>query len=183
MMDELGIDSIDTLKEMLKSVSSGKDEETSKDLISDDVLIQWGIDSPEALEKAFTNKQFADEFCRESSHAVERFEYVQKIIERAKNNIIFYLSQRADYDLANIEQIAETTFVIKKNGEEIYLITRPSDGGEIRLYYDTEKDTLDFTKDWELWVEDGKTTPEKITFGKIIKLTGINRIPLRKLRG
>ena len=130
-----------------------------------------------------SNKQFADEFCRESSHTVERFEYVQKIIERAKNNIISYLSQRADYDLANIEQIAETTFVIKKNGEEIYLITRPSDGGEIRLYYDTEKDTLDFTKEWELWVEDGKSTPEKITFGKIIKLTGINRIPLKKLKG
>ncbi len=183
MMDELGIDSIDNLKEILKSISSGKNEDTSKGLISDDVLIQWGIDSPEALEKAFTNKQFADEFCRESSHTVERFEYVQKIIERAKNNIISYLSQRADYDLANIEQIAETTFVIKKNGEEIYLITRPSDGGEIRLYYDTEKDTLDFTKDWELWVEDGKSTPEKITFGKIIKLTGINRIPLKKLKG
>jgi len=183
MMDELGIDSIDVLKEMLKSVSPEKHEDTSKNLISDDVLIQWGIDSPEALEKAFSNKQFANEFCRESSHTVENFEYVQGIIERAKNTIISYLSQRTDYDLTNIEQIAETTFVVKKNGEEIYLITRPSDGGEIRLYYDTEKDTLDFTKDWELWVEDGKSMPEKITFGRIIKLTGINRIPLRKLRG
>ena len=35
----------------------------------------------------------------------------------------------------------------------------------------------------ELWIEDGKNKPEKITFGRIIKLTGINRIPLKRLRG
>ena len=40
---------------------------------------------------------------------------------------------------------------------------------------------LDYNKDWELWVEDGKKEPEKLTFGKILKLTGINKIPLKKV--
>ena len=69
--------------------------------------------------------------------------------------------------------------VIKKDGKEIFLLARPSDGGEVRIYYETEKDLLDYTMDWELWVEDGKSEPQKITFGKMIKLTGLNRIPLR----
>lgn len=59
------------------------------------------------------------------------------------------------------------------------MLARPSDGGEVRIHYRTEKDLLDYSKDWELWVEDGKTLPQKITFGKIIKLTGLNRIPLK----
>ena len=163
-----------------------RDEEndsTEKSEISENVLIQWGIDSEEALEKAFSNRVFANEFCRESSHDIERFEYVQRILKRAKDNIISYLSTIAEYDLSDITAVAETTFLIKKNGQEIYLIIRPSDGGEIRLFYDTEKDLLDYSKEWELWVEDGKNKPEKITFGRIIKLTGINRIPLKRLRG
>lgn len=65
------------------------------------------------------------------------------------------------------------------HGKEIFLLARPSDGGEVRIYYETEKDLLDYTMDWELWVEDGKSEPQKITFGKMIKLTGLNRIPLR----
>ena len=40
-------------------------------------------------------------------------------------------------------------------------------------------DILDYSMDWELWVEDGKKKPQKITFGKMIKLTGLNRIPLK----
>ena len=34
---------------------------------------------------------------------------------------------------------------------------------------------LDFEKDYELWVEDGIEKPQQITFGKMLKLTGINR--------
>ena len=30
-----------------------------------------------------------------------------------------------------------------------------------------------------VYIEDGKKEPQKITFGKIIKLTGLNRIPLK----
>ena len=77
--------------------------------------------------------------------------------------------------------MTNTIFIIKKYGKEIVLITRPSDYEQVILYYEAEKDILDFEKDYELWVEDGKTTPQQITFGKMLKLTGINRIPLRKV--
>lgn len=50
------------------------------------------------------------------------------------------------------------------------------------LYYDVEIDTLDYTKDFELWIENGKTKPEKLTFGRILRLTGVNRIPLWRIR-
>ena len=75
----------DELKKIVKN-SIPTDEEkgsTEKSAISDDVLIQWGIDSEEALEKAFSNRAFADEFCRESSHDIDRFEYVQRILKRS----------------------------------------------------------------------------------------------------
>ena len=34
----------------------------------------------------------------------------------------------------------------------------------------------------DVWVEDGREKPQQITFGKVLKLTGINRIPLRKVK-
>ncbi len=76
----------------------------------------------------------------------------------------------------------KTIFTAKKDGREIYIIARPSDYDEVILYYDAEIDTLDYTKDFELWIEDGKTEPQKLTFGRILRLTGINRIPLRRIR-
>ena len=96
-----------------------------------------------------------------------------------KNNILLHLNSKEEYDITEMRQIANTIFIIKKDGKEIFLLARPSDGGEVRIYYETEKDLLDYTMDWELWVEDGKSEPQKITFGKMIKLTGLNRIPLR----
>lgn len=78
------------------------------------------------------------------------------------------------YDITDMRPIANTTFIIKKNGKEIYLLARPSDRGEVRIFYETEKDLLDYSMEWELWVEDGRNEPQKFTFGKIIKLTGLN---------
>ena len=95
------------------------------------------------------------------------------------------MEKREEYDLSDIQPLVNSTlaintiFVIKKDGKEIYLLARPSDGGEVRIHYSTEKDILDYSMDWELWVEDGKGEPQKLTFGKIIKLTRLNRIPLK----
>lgn len=86
-----------------------------------------------------------------------------------------------EYDVSEPVNLTNTIFIIKKYGKEMVLITRPSDYEQVILYYGAEKDILDFEKDYELWVEDGKTAPQQITFGKMLKLTGINRIPLRKV--
>ena len=116
---------------------------------------------------------------RKSKHDAGTYEYLQTILERSKKNILSHLNSKEEYDITEIRQIANTIFIIKKDGKEIFLLARPSDGGEVRIYYETEKDLLDYTMDWELWVEDGKSEPQKITFGKMIKLTGLNRIPLK----
>lgn len=147
--------------------------------LTQDVLLQLGIDSEEALDIAFNNTEFANKYIRTSKHDTDTYEYVRSILERSKNNILSYLDRREEYDITDMRSIANTIFIIKKDGKEIFLLARPSDGGEVRIFYETEKDLLDYSMDWELWVEDGKNEPQKITFGKIIKLTGLNRIPLK----
>ena len=155
------------------------DTASSKETITQKVLLQYGIDSEEALDKAFSNSNFASLFIRESKHNTSIYEYVRRILERSQKNVLAYLKSQEEYDLSDMQEVADTIFVVRKNGKQIYVLTRPSDGGEVRIYYRTEMDILDYSMDWELWVEDGKSTPQKITFGKMIKLTGLNRIPLK----
>lgn len=147
--------------------------------LTQNVLLQLGIDSEEALDAAFNNAEFASKYIRTSKHDIDTYEYVRTILERSKTNILSYLDGREEYDCTDMRPIANTIFIIKKDGKEIFLLARPSDGGEVRIFYETEKDLLDYSMDWELWVEDGRNEPQKITFGKIIKLTGLNRIPLK----
>lgn len=149
------------------------------DEITEDILLQYGIDSEEALDAAFSNTDFASQFIRKSKHNIKTYEYVKRILDRSKQNIFSFLKTQEGYDLSDAYPIANTIYVIKKNGKEIYLLARPSDGGEVRIYYRTEMDVLDYSMDWEFWVEDGKTEPKKITFGRMIKLTKLNRIPLK----
>lgn len=154
----------------------------NKEEITVETLIQWGIDSEERLENAYNNSFFADNFVCNSRHDKATFHYVERILERSKDRIIEYLQKRSEYDLTKLIEVDKTIFLIKKNGEEMFLIARPSDYQEVRIFYQSEKDLVDYTKDWELWVENGEDEPEKITFGKILKLTGINRIPLRNIK-
>ncbi|MCH5345011.1 MAG: ATP-binding protein [Acetatifactor sp.] len=178
ILEEFDISSLEKLQEIIRKnqVQSVDDEKAE---LTEEILLQYGIDSEEALEDAFTYNDFASQFIRKNKHDVSSYEYVKTILDRSKNNILSYLSKREEYDTTDMYPVTNTIFVIKKEGKEIYLLVRPSDGGEIRIYYNAEKDLLDLTMDWELWVEDGRSEPQKITFGKMIKLTGLNRIPLK----
>ena len=180
IMTKYNISSLENLEELINKGQGNYVEEYSERIeLTEDVLLQLGIDSEEALEKAFTNVDFASRYVRKSKHDTGTYEYVRFILERAKKNVLSYLDKREEYDITDMREIANTIFVIKKNGKEIFLLVRPSDGREVRIFYETEKDLLDYSMDWELWVEDGKNEPQKITFGKVIKLTGLNRIPLK----
>lgn len=179
IMEKFSITSTEKLEEIIKIGQTGLSAATVRSEITPEVLLQYGIESEEALNQAFTDNDFAEQFYRPAKHNPETYEYVKSILERSQNNIFSYLRKRKEYDLSNIYSVSDTIFVIKKNGKEIYLLARPSDGGEVRIYYREEQDILDYSMDWELWVEDGKSEPEKLTFGKIIKMTGLNRIPLR----
>jgi len=184
LMQKYNISDPDKLEDIIRQSQINNDEAfvERKEEVTEEVLLQCGIDSEDELSKVFSNKIFADNFVRETKQDSSTYEYVRQILERSKNRIITFLSHKDGYDLSNIQKVAPTVFIIKKGKEEIYLLTRPSDGGEIRLYYETEKDILDYSKDWEIWVEDGENDPEKITFGRMLKLTGINRIPLKRIK-
>ena len=179
IMEKYSITSAENLEEIIRIGQVGSPEANVRSEITPAVLLQYGIESEEALNQAFAADDFAEQFYRPTKHNQETYEYVKSILERSRTNIFSYLRQREDYDLSEIHPASDTIFIIKKNGKEIYLLARPSDGGEVRIYYKEEQDILDYSMDWELWVEDGSSEPKKLTFGKIIKLTGLNRIPLR----
>ncbi len=106
------------------------------------------------------------------------FEYVQNLISRSKNNVIEYLNNQPDYDTSEQEDLATTVIGgIKKQGLPIHVVVRPSDNGQVIVYYSSEKDTLDY-ENAELWIDNGKDKPRHLTLGKILKNTGINKIPV-----
>lgn len=171
------------LENILKVYSQENEEATDEKVeISEELMIQYGISSIEEFVNAQQFKVFKENFVHVSESDRGKFDYVKNILERAKNAIFNYLSTLEEYDVSAPVEVTNTIFIIKKYGKEMVLITRPSDYGQVILYYGAEKDTLDFEKDYELWVEDGIEQPQQITFGKMLKLTGINRIPLRKVR-
>ena len=149
--------------------------------ISEELMVQYGISSMEEFTKARELNIFKENFVHVSESDQSKFDFVKAILERSKNAVFAFLETMPEYDVSEPVNLTNTIFIIKKYGKEMVLITRPSDYEQVILYYGAEKDILDFEKDYELWVEDGKTAPQQITFGKILKLTGINRIPLRKV--
>lgn len=169
------------LETILKQHAKEKESYIIEEEITEEILVQCGISSEEDFSKAIGKNVFGNNFVHISESDPDKFSFVEKILERSKNNIFQYLKGLEEYDLSDPIPANNTVFIIKKHGKETFLITRPSDYGQVVLYYDLEKDVLDYEKEWELWVEDGKSKPERITFGKMMKLTGINKIPLRKV--
>ena len=149
--------------------------------LTEDLLCQYGISSKEELQRLIEKKILDANFLHYSDSSFEKFQFVQGLIQRAVKRIKEYLCKLQGYDLTESLTLNKTIFTVKKDRREIYIIARPSDYGEVILYYDAEIDALDYTKDCELWVEDGHSEPEKLTFGKILRLTGVSRIPLRRI--
>lgn len=170
------------LEDILKQHSKEKESDTIyEEEITEEILVQYGISSEEDFSSAIGMNVFGSNFVHTSESDPDKYSFVKEILKRSKNNIFQYLKGLEEYDLSNPILVTNTIFIIKKHGKETFLITRPSDYGQVILYYDLEKDVLDYEKEWELWVENGKSIPERITFGKMMKLTGINKIPLRKV--
>lgn len=149
-----------------------------KEITSDD-LISLGIGTVDELKELLKKDQtLSSSFFHSSTASYEKLEYVQKLICRAKTNIIVYLST-IGYDCSEATEIAPSIYGgIKKEGKDIYIVTRPSDGDEVLLYYTSEFDVLEYV-DAEFWHEDGQNTPKQITLGQVLKKTGINRIPVK----
>lgn len=184
LLERFNISDVKILEQILKKDLDKKSitEDIEQNKMLEELLVQSGIYTKEDLEKAISSNVFGDNFVHDSDKDIEKFIFANKILDRAIDNVIKYLENKPEYDLEDMIEIDKTSFIIKKHDEEMYLIIRPSDYKQVILHYETEKDILDYEKDWELWVEDGINDPEKISFGKMLRLTGINKIPLRRIR-
>ena len=127
---------------------------------------------------ALQDENVSERFFHESTPSPEMFEYAQEIIERAKNNILEYLRNHQDYDCTDVEELAPTVLGgVVKHGQTITIVIRPSDNSQVIIYSDSEKASLEY-ENAELWIEDGKSSPRHLTLGKVLKSTGITKIPV-----
>lgn len=146
--------------------------------ITKEILASLGISTSEELEARLKDSDFSKSFIHFSTPSYEMFQYAKKLIDRAKRNIIAYLDTLEEYDCSDYETLAaDTVLGITKNGKEIVIVVRPSDNNEVIIYYPSEFSYLEDAPS-ELWYENGIDTPQMLTLGKILKVTGINRIPL-----
>ncbi|WP_298938868.1 RNA-binding domain-containing protein, partial [uncultured Dysgonomonas sp.] len=154
--------------------------EDRKEITPDD-LISLGIETVDELKELLEkDRALSSSFFHSPSSSYDKLEYVQGIIRRAKTNIITYLPT-IGYDCSEAAEIAPSIFGgIKKDGKDIYIVTRPSDGDVVLLHYTSEFDVLEYVNA-EFWYEDGGNTPKQITLGQLLKKTGINRIPVRNI--
>ncbi len=177
LMGEFGIDNLSTLRQVLQANKTQCLIEP-REQITQETLVSLGVTSIEELEEALKDKDIAAQLIHTSTPTIEMFKYVQGLISRAKINVIEYLKTLPDYDCSEMEELATTVIGgIKREGLMIHVVVRPSDNGEVIIYYSSEKDTLDYANA-ELWIDNGVDKPRHLTLGKILKTTGINRIPV-----
>ena len=173
LLQEFNADNISDLKKMLISAQN-----ISKISITQETLLSLGVTSIEELEDALKDKNIAAQFIHTSTPTLQMFLSVQRLIKRAKDNVLQHLKILPEYDCSECEELATTVLGgIKKDGLPIYVVVRPSDNREVIVYYSSEKDTLD-NPYAELWIDNGVDKPRHLTLGKILKTTGINRIPV-----
>lgn len=176
ILSKYGLSDVSQLDNMLNH----RESEHQLSLPIEELLAQYGISTQEELQRLIDSHVLGEDFLHNSEASIEKFEYVQKMLQRSLKNIKAHLLE-IGYNLDDSIELHKTIFTATINGREIYVIARPSDYDKVILYYDAEIDTLDYTKDFELWIDNGKSVPEKLTFGKILRLTGVNKIPLRRI--
>jgi folate-dependent phosphoribosylglycinamide formyltransferase PurN len=176
LMEEFDVSSVSDLRKILQANITYSIEQ--KQQITKEVLASLGVTSKEEWEAALKDKNIANKFIHISTPSVEMFQFAQRLISRAKENIIKHLQMLPDYDCSEMEELATTVIGgIKKNGLMIHVVVRPSDNGKVIVYYSSEKDTLDY-ENAELWIDDGIHSPTHLTLGKVLKNIGINKIPI-----
>ncbi|HEU5378255.1 MAG TPA: hypothetical protein VFV38_22765 [Ktedonobacteraceae bacterium] len=177
IMEKFGVSDPASLEQILL-INSTQNLIEQRQQITQETLVSLGVTSVEELEEALKDKNIAGEFIHTSTPSIEMFRHVQRLISRAKENVIRYLQTLPDYDCSGMEELATTVIGgIKKEELMIHVVVRPSDNGEVIVYYTAEKDTLDY-ENAELWIDNGRDTPRHLTLGKILKNTGISRIPV-----
>ena len=106
------------------------------------------------------------------------FLFSQTHINKARKRVINHLETLDNYDLTEMDSDTAPTILagVFKNDTEVTIVFRPAYSGEVIIYYDAEKDALDYV-DAELWVDDGAEV-RQITLGHIIKTSNIKKFPI-----
>lgn len=146
-------------------------------------LVSKGIKSFREIESAVSNSNgsISPEFFHIPISDYERLKFAESLLSRAVLNITNHLKGLLEYDCSNCYEIAPSIIGgITKNGNDITIVARPSDNDAVLLYYTAEFDVLEYV-DAEFWCEDGFNVPHKITLGKLLKITRINKIPITNL--
>ncbi|EZH74603.1 hypothetical protein ATO12_12620 [Aquimarina atlantica] len=176
LLEEYDVNSLDELKLVLEN--SSRDNYKPKLEITQEDLVSLGVTSMDELEEALKDKDLAALFSHTSKPNANMFLYAQSLITRSRKNIKKHLINHPEYDCTEVEELATTVLGgIKKNGVDVHIVIRPSDNGQVIVYYSSEKDTLDYANA-ELWIDNGKEPPKHLTLGHILKTTGINKIPV-----
>lgn len=174
LLKEYNVTNIEELKSALEN---SKGPQIRAEITQED-LAGLGVASMDELEEALKDKDLAALFSHTSLPNANMFLYAQRLINRSKQNIIEHLKNHLDYNCTDMEELASTVLGgIKKNGVDIHVVVRPSDNGQVIVYYSSEKDTLDYANA-ELWIDNGEDSPRHLTLGNILKTTGINKIPV-----
>jgi hypothetical protein len=155
VLDEYKFDSIDDFKDTLKKMQHFREN----------------VNTPEFDPALYGHK---------SNPNYRR--YVDEKLSRARNKIEEYLRGKQEYNFDDYQELVSPTVIgVEKNGQEILIVMRPSDGNKVIIFYDEERDLLDSRKVAELWVEDGRSEPKLLTLGKILKMTGIIKFPVNDI--
>lgn len=145
--------------------------------VTEEIIASLGIKDIKDWEKALQDKNLAAMFSHESTATADMFVYVQSLIAQTRARVIEHLHTLPEYDLDHMDETALSVLAgVKKNGREVQIVLRPAYDGTVIIYYQSEKDVLDY-EDHELWV-DTKTDVRRITFGHILKTNSIRRFPI-----
>jgi hypothetical protein len=148
------------------------------------------LNNQQKIKDILANPQLNGDQIRELlKHVVqstpEMRKYFEDLLERSVLNIYNYLKKTPHYILPSTleewkdNQYTETIFPILKNGRELTIVIRPTDGNQIIFHGEGELEVLD-SAEYELWTDNG-VDQKIITLGDLLKTTGISKIPLRKL--
>jgi hypothetical protein len=145
--------------------------------VTQQIIASLGITSVEEWTKALEDKNLAALFSHESTTTPEMFVLAQSLIRKAKKRVVDHLLTLEEYDLSEMDETALTVLAgVKKDGREVTIVVRPAYDGTVIIYYQSERDVLDFV-DYELWVDTGDDV-RRLTFGHILKTTDIRRFPV-----
>jgi len=173
LLTQFNMKDVDALQAVLEKHTAGSQLLP----VTEKIIASLGITSVDEWKKALEDKNLAVQFAHESTPTTDMFVYVQTLIQNAKDRVIAHLRTLDEYDLTDIEEIATTIYTgVKHDGRDVYIVVRLAYDGTVIIYYQSEKDTLDYV-DHELWVDTG-TEVRRITFGHILKTNAIRRFPI-----